>query len=59
MNGDKAAAEGYDRPLDTAEADVLISITEWVSGKKKRSPKQAPKCASINASPRLYQSCIQ
>ena len=33
----KALAEDFDRLLDIAEAEILISIVEWASGKKKES----------------------
>lgn len=33
----KALAQNYDRLLDIAEADVLLSVTEWSSGKKKEA----------------------
>lgn len=37
LNKLKSLAESYDRLLDTAEADVLLAIVEWVSGKKKEA----------------------
>ena len=37
LNTLKSLAESYDRLLDTAEADVLLAIVEWVSGKKKEA----------------------
>jgi LuxR family maltose regulon positive regulatory protein len=37
LNKLKLLAEKYDRLLDAAEADVLLAITEWVSGKKKEA----------------------
>jgi len=33
----KALAASYDRPLDKAEADVLLSITDWICGNKKEA----------------------
>lgn len=33
----KILSESYDRPLDNAEADVLLSIVEWITGKKKEA----------------------
>jgi LuxR family maltose regulon positive regulatory protein len=33
----KALGAEMNRPLDAAEADILLSILEWVSGKKKES----------------------
>lgn len=33
----KALAISFDRPLDVAEADVLLAIVEWASGKKKEA----------------------
>jgi LuxR family maltose regulon positive regulatory protein len=33
----KTLAERYDRPLDAAEADVLLTIVEWTAGKKKEA----------------------
>jgi LuxR family maltose regulon positive regulatory protein len=33
----KTLSEQFARPLDTAEADVLLSIIEWSSGKKKEA----------------------
>lgn len=33
----KAMSVIYDRPLDTAEADVLLAISEWSSDKKKEA----------------------
>lgn len=33
----KVLSESYDRPLDVAEADVLLSIIEWSTGKKKEA----------------------
>jgi LuxR family maltose regulon positive regulatory protein len=33
----KNLCENLNRPLDTAEAGVLMSIIEWISGKKKES----------------------
>jgi ATP-dependent transcriptional regulator len=37
LNKLRSLAESYDRLLDTAEADVLLAIIEWVSGKKKEA----------------------
>ncbi len=37
LNRLKSLAESYDRLLDTAEADVLLAIVEWVSGKRKEA----------------------
>lgn len=37
LNKLRSLAESYDRLLDTAEADVLLSIIEWVSGKRKEA----------------------
>ena len=37
LNKLRSLAESYDRLLDTAEADVLLAIVEWVSGKKKEA----------------------
>ena len=36
----KSMAEAFDRPLDAAEADVLISITHWGMGKKKEAKER-------------------
>jgi LuxR family maltose regulon positive regulatory protein len=33
----KTLAESYDRPLDAAEADILLSVTEWWGGKRKEA----------------------
>ncbi|MGE5677553.1 MAG: LuxR C-terminal-related transcriptional regulator [Pseudomonadota bacterium] len=35
LNKLKALSESYDRLLDTAEADVLLAILEWIGGDKK------------------------
>lgn len=35
LNRMKSLAERYDRPVDAAEADVLLAIVEWSAGKKK------------------------
>ncbi len=37
LNKIKMLAQDYDRLLDIAEADVLLSIAEWSSGKKKEA----------------------
>jgi LuxR family maltose regulon positive regulatory protein len=37
LNKLKALSESYDRLLDTAEADVLLAIVEWITGKKKEA----------------------
>jgi len=37
LNKLKSLAESFDRLLDTAEANVLLAIVEWVSGKKKEA----------------------
>ncbi|HWQ29620.1 MAG TPA: hypothetical protein VN549_01415 [Negativicutes bacterium] len=37
LNKLKVLSVGYDRLLDTAEADVLLAILEWVSGDKKEA----------------------
>lgn len=37
LNKLRTMSESYDRLLDTAEADVLLSITEWITGKKKEA----------------------
>lgn len=37
LNKLRSLTESFDRPLDTAEADVLLAITEWISGKKKEA----------------------
>jgi LuxR family maltose regulon positive regulatory protein len=37
LNKLKALSESYDRILDTAEADVLLAIVEWITGKKKEA----------------------
>lgn len=36
----KALSESYDRLLDAAEADILLSIVEWATGKKKEAQKR-------------------
>lgn len=33
----RALSQSYGRILDTAEADVLLAIVEWISGKKKEA----------------------
>ena len=37
LNKIKTMAQDYDRLLDIAEADVLLSVAEWSSGKKKEA----------------------
>jgi LuxR family transcriptional regulator, maltose regulon positive regulatory protein len=37
LNKIKALAQNYDRLLDVAEIDVLLSVTEWISDKKKEA----------------------
>ena len=37
LNRLKALAERFERPVDAAEADVLLAIIEWSSGKKKEA----------------------
>ena len=37
LNKLKALSESYDRLLDTAEADVLLAIVEWITGKRKEA----------------------
>ena len=37
LNKLKSLAESYDRLLDTAEADVLLAIVEWISGKRQEA----------------------
>lgn len=37
LNRIRTLAESYDRPQDVAEADVLLSITEWCTGKRKEA----------------------
>lgn len=37
LNKIKALAQDYKRLLDIAEADVLLSVTEWISGRKKEA----------------------
>jgi LuxR family transcriptional regulator, maltose regulon positive regulatory protein len=46
----KALSQRYDRPLDAAEADVLLSIIEWYAGKKKEARNRLQKVLSF-----LYQ----
>lgn len=33
----RTLAQSYDRPLDEAEADVLLAIADWISGNKKEA----------------------
>jgi LuxR family maltose regulon positive regulatory protein len=33
----KALSASYDRPVDEAEAEVLLSVTDWISGNKKEA----------------------
>ena len=37
LNEIKAAGKVFNRPLDTAEANVLTAIVEWITGKKKEA----------------------
>jgi len=37
LNKLRLLSENYDRPLDNAEAEVLLSIVEWITGKKKEA----------------------
>jgi LuxR family maltose regulon positive regulatory protein len=37
LNKLRILSESYDRPLDKAEADVLLSIVEWITGKRKEA----------------------
>lgn len=37
LNKLRILSESYDRLLDSAEADVLLSIVEWITGKKKEA----------------------
>lgn len=37
LNKLKTLSESYDRLLDNAEADILLAIVEWITGKKKEA----------------------
>lgn len=46
----KALAESCDRPLDVAEADVLMAIAEWITGRRKEAQNRLQ-----NALSSMYQ----